>query len=322
MSLKKLLLTCLIGAATLCVGLQSQAYAEYPTKPITILVMANPGGGTDLFARQLAPLLSEELGQAVIVKNQPGGGGNLAANSVVKSRADGYTLGLLDGDVVGLNFVSLNVSYDYEDLIPISFLGGNYFGIYANASSPWNSFADVEKEAKEENRPIKIALFDTKSRYVIDSLSKTTGVKFTVVPSQSAATTLTSVLGDHVEFGVIGTGVGDSIVAGKAKFLGSLGDGRFDVAPNVPTLKEQGYDFMIHTSYLFLYAPKGTPEGAQAKLEQALKKIIPTPEYEAILKKLSFYAPQHDKLGREFAKPMVDAVYKQAMEIKADKDAK
>ncbi len=318
MSLKKFLATCLITASALCLGLDGQAQAEYPTKPISILVLANPGGGTDLFARQIAPLLAKELGQNVIVKNQPGGGGNLAANTVVKSRPDGYTLGLLGETVVGLNFATLNVSYKPEDLTPLSFLGGTYFGFYANGESEWNNFDDVVKTAKEENRPIKIAVFGSAERFSVESLAKSAGIEFTIVPSQSAATALTAVMGNHVELSVIGTGVSDSIVAGKTKLIGSLGSGRFASVPDVPTIEEQGYDFMEHTSYLFLYAPSKTPEDVKAKLEAALAKIIPTPEYQAILAKLSFYAPE--KFDRATAEVMTADAYKRAMEVKAGMD--
>lgn len=127
MSVKKILAACVLGVAVLCTGIYAEAYAKYPTSTIKIIVQSNPGSGTDIFARQLAALLSEELDQTVIVANQPGGGGNLAANTLAKSKPDGYTLGVLTEDVVGMNFANLNVAYKVDDLIPISHLIGTSF---------------------------------------------------------------------------------------------------------------------------------------------------------------------------------------------------
>lgn len=317
MSFKKLFTVCVLGLTTLCVGMQTNAYAKYPTKTIKLLVMANPGGGTDIFARRLAPLLAKELGQNIIVSNQPGGGGNLAANTLVRGKHDGYTLAILGEDVSGLNFVFLNVAYEYEDLLPISFIGGNSFGLYANGESKWNNFDDVVKTAKEENRAIKVAVFDTQSRLALASLAKNAGIEFIMVPSQSAPTVLTAVLGKHVELSSIGTGMSDSIVAGKAKLIGSLSTKRFPKAPDVPTVLEQGYDFEPHTSMTFLYAPSGIPEEAQVKLEAAIIKIGATEEYKKILDDLSFFAPE--EYGIKPAQEVTKKAYDFAMEIKAAK---
>lgn len=318
--MKKLLSFTFILCAFFFNILTSTAQAEYPDKPIKMIVMANPGGGTDIFARLIAPMLTKELGENIIVVNQPGGGGNLAANTLVKGKKDGYTLALLGEDVLGLNYVSFNVQYDYEDLIPISLVGGTPFGFYANGKSPWNDFNDVVKTAKEENRPIKVAVFDTKARYILDSLSKAAGIKFIYIPTQSASTALTAVLGNHAELSVIGAGVSDSIVAGKTKLIGSLAKDRFPKVPNQPTILEQGFDFKPHTSYVFIYAPKGVPEEVLVTLEKAIANISKTEEFKKALETVSFSTPTH--LGRENAQKYTKAGYDFAMQIKAEKEKK
>ncbi len=300
--------------------LNTQAYAEYPEKTIKVLVMSTPGGGTDLFMRQLAPLLSKELGQSVTVDNKPGGNGNVAAQTLIKSRKDGYTLAFLGEDVLGLNYINFNVNYKFDDLIPISLLSGTPFGFYASGESKWNDFKDVVKTAKEENRPIKVAVFDVKTRYVLDSLSEAAGIKFTYIPSQSAATTLTAVLGNHAELGVIGSAFSDNVISGKAKLLGSISQERFEKLPNIPTVLEQGFNFHAHTSNIFLYAPKGTPKNILVKLEETLAKIIPTEDFKKILQTLNFIEPKG--VGREKAQIFIKEAYDFAMKAKAEKEKK
>lgn len=317
MSVKKILAACVLGVAVLCTGIYAEAYAKYPTSTIKIIVQSNPGSGTDIFARQLAALLSEELDQTVIVANQPGGGGNLAANTLAKSKPDGYTLGVLTEDVVGMNFANLNVAYKVDDLIPISHLIGTSFGFYANGTSEWNNFADVVKTAKEENRPIKVAVYDSMSRYVLASLSESTGVEFTMVPSQSAATALTAVLGGHVELSTIGGAQSDSIIAGKAKLLGSLTHNRFIKVPDVPTLFEQGFEFKPHSASSFLFVPSGTPDEIVEILEATIIKLGNTEKYKSILSNQAANLP--DAFGREEADKLVKRAYDFAMEIKANK---
>ncbi len=315
---KKIIATACMTFCLLGINLVTQAHAEYPEKPISVLVMSTPGGGTDLFMRQIAPLLTKELGQTVNVINKPGGNGNVAANVLLQARKDGYTLAFLGEDILGLNYINFNVNYKYEDIIPISLLGGAPFGFYAHGESKWNDFHDVVKTAKEENRPIKVAVFDTKTRYVLADLAKNAGVEFTFIPSQSAATTLTAVLGKHAELGVIGAGVSDSIVAGKAKLIGSLAKERFPKVPNVPTVLEQGFKFHAHTSNVFLYAAKGTPEDIIAKLEKVIAKIAPTAEYKKVIEAVSFIDPV--VTGRKDSQVLTKAAYDFAMKAKAEKE--
>ncbi len=291
---------------------------EYPQQAIQIILLSTAGGGTDLFMRQLAPLLEKELGQSIVLINQPGGNGNIAANTLIKSKNDGYTLAFLGEDVLGLNYLNFTVTYEFDDLLPISLLAGTPFGFYAHGESKWNNFHDVVKTAKEENRPIKIATFDVKTRYVLDSLAKSAGIEFIYIPSQSAATTLTAVLGKHAELGAIGSAFSSNIVAGKAKLLGSISQERFEQVPDVPTVLEQGFDFHAHTSNIFLYAPKGTPEHVLIKIEETLAKIVPTEDYKKVLGTLNFVGPK--VTGREEAKKLIKSAYDFAMKEKAEKE--
>lgn len=307
-------LTACLGIAlfAVCLTASISVAANYPSRPIKILVQANAGGAADIIARQLAPLLTEELGQSVVVVNQPGGNGNLAANTLVKGKHDGYTLAVLSDDALSLNFTTMNVSYKYEDLIPISNLGYTPFGFYAHSSSKWNNFDDVVKTAKEENRAIKVSVFSAKSREAITSLAKNAGIELTIVPSQSAPTVLTDVLGQHTELGVIGTAMADSIIAGKAKLIGSLSDKRFPNVPDVLTIEEQGYTYVPKDTFIgLLYAPKNTPKEVLVVLEAALQKVIPSEQYQTTLEKISFTTPE--QIGMEAAAETVKKSYDEAM---------
>ncbi len=316
MSIKKLLTVAILGLVTVFAGVDAKA-SDYPNKTIKLLVMANPGGGTDIFARKLIPLLQKELGQTLVVVNQPGGGGNLAANSMLQARPDGYTIALLGTGVLGLNYATLNVSYKYEDMVAVTPLAAAPWGLYAAADSKWNNFDDVVKTAKEENRPIKIAVFETLTRYILPDLAKDAGIEFTIVPSQSAPTTLTAVMGKHVELGSIGSGMSDSVVAGKAKLIASLSPMRFTQVPNTKTIKEQGYNARDHFDYTLLYAPAKMPKEDLAILEKAIVKVQQTKEYADIVKELGFVASP--EIGREAASKITKSNYDFAMEIKAAK---
>ncbi len=217
------------------------AHANYPNKPIKILTGVKAGSGIDLIARQAASLLEKELGVSVLVINKAGP--NVAIRDLTKERADGYTLALVNATVFGVDLFFSNPTHKHGDLIPISSILLPSGGIYANGDSPWNNFHDVVKTAKEENRPIAIAVSDTGFRLSMEDLARSTGIELLMVPMPTGSV-LPAILGKHIELGILGSAQSDSILAGKTKLMGGLFS-RFKEIPDQPTLQEQGFEFFI-----------------------------------------------------------------------------
>ncbi len=310
-------LTGALCAMTLVLGMQNNANAAYPNKPIKIVVASTAGSGVDLFTRQMSTLLSKELGVDIVIVNKAAG--NVAVNELTKARKDGYTLGVIGTPAYTTSHFFSKVNYKFDDIIPLSQVTSTAFGLFANGSSPWNNFNDVVKTAKAENRPILVGSFNTDMRLTLESLAEVSGIKFTLVPMQGAAPMIPAVMGGHIELACVGTAFVDTAKAGSTKFLGAVSSAPFKDFPNVQTITNQGYDFLTLQSATYFTATKGTPDDVLATLEAAIVKITKSPEYAKILETLGFDMPSN--IGRKDATANLTELYEHARQAKALEDA-
>ncbi len=312
------ILTSILCAMALFLGSQTHASAAYPDKPIKIVVASTAGSGIDLFTRQMSALLSKELGGVdIVIINKAAG--NVAVNELTKARKDGYTLGVIGTPAYTTSHFFSNVSYKFDDIIPLSQVTSTAFGLFANGNSPWNNFSDVVKTAKAENRAILVGSFNTDMRLSLESLAKVSGINFTLVPMQGAAPMIPAVMGGHIDLACVGTAFADTAKAGSTKFLGSVSENNFADFKNTPTVKNQGFDFLTLQSATYFTAAKGTPDDVLATLEAAMVKIIASPEYAKILDTLGFDTPVG--IGRTKATANLTELYEHAREAKAAEDA-
>ncbi len=320
MSIKKLISTVFMAAFAFGSMFQIDAQAsDFPNKPIKIVVAGNAGGGLDLLARQIAPLLSKELNNVnIVILNKAAG--NVTANEIIKGRHDGYTLGMSGSPLLTTSHFFAKVNYKYEDLIPIGQIQTNNFGFYTNVDKPWKNFNDVIATAKAENRPIQVGSFNTDIRISLESLSRAAGVEFVIVPMQSDSAMIPAILGNHIDLGPAPAVFSDTVIAGKTKMIGSISPTRFKDLPNIPTIKEQGFDFTQLESHSFLLAPGKTPQEVIDVLDKAFQRMAATPEYKKIIENAGA-TPATLKSTAE-TQALVKTMYENARKAKELEDAK
>lgn len=305
---KRLLAACLLGLSAMLASGAATALAEYPKRPIKIITQAAPGAVIDLTTRQLAALLSQELGQPVLVVNQAGAGGNMATNALLAAKPDGYTLATTGLSPFGHNMYTLDVRYRLDDLAPISAVNGSALAMIALPGKGWNNVHDAFQAAKAEGRPLKAAVMDTQSRDLLEIIARQEGVELAPVPQTGGAPILVAVLGGHADIGIVGSIAVENAKSGKIVPLASVSSARFRDLPDVPTLKEQGYD-VAYDSATILFASSKVPPEILDRLSQAMIKVGHTPQYRDMLAKLSI---EPVELGREAAQAMVAAEHERA----------
>jgi tripartite-type tricarboxylate transporter receptor subunit TctC len=276
--LRPLILACTALASAF--GAQAQAY---PERPIRIIVPFPAGGGTDNLTRLIANAASTRYGWNIVVENKPGAGGNLALDTVAKSKADGYTLVMAQTDNAVLNSLLYNkLTYDpVKDLEPVGMVARGAAVLVVKADSPYKTLADVVAAAKAKPGQVTFASPGTGTvAHLIEQLWEgASGVKFTHVPYRGVAQALPDLIGGQVELymGSIPT-MQSHIEGGKVRALGVTSGQRSAVLKSVPTFTEAGIRGVELASVWGLMAPAGTPPAIVAKWNTALNELIAQPD--------------------------------------------
>ena len=273
-------LTCLLSV------MGTFAYAEYPERPIKILIPYGAGGTTDIGVRMLASMIEKDLGQPVVVENKPGASGTIALAAGAKAAPDGYTLTAVTSSPCFITPHLRNVSYNpVEDFVAIMNYSGPFHGITVPSSSGWTTFEDLIKYGKENPNQGTYGTAGTFGGAHISMLyvEKLTGAKFTHLPFKGSAAATAAILGEHVKFGIVPQ-YADHVRAGTFRVLAVLDGTRDPDFPDVPTLRDLGYDWEF-ASIVGFVAPKGTPSDIVSKLEKALTKAALTDEFKEFMTK-------------------------------------
>ncbi|WP_423460400.1 tripartite tricarboxylate transporter substrate binding protein [Ottowia sp. VDI28] len=262
-------------------GLQAQTLA-YPQRTISITVPYGAGGSTDGIARKFANLLEAELKQSVIIVNQPGASGTLQLGNLARAKPDGYTIGFYSYSTVTFTSQLMKVPYKRDDFEPLGGVAEFSYGIVTAPDSPINNIKDLVAQAKTP-KGVFYGVTGAPNNFPFLQLQKKTDGKFDQVTYKSSAESITAVMGKHVDVALQGPSEYAELVrAGKLKFISSASDFRLPWFPNVPTIKEQGYDIGI-TGIIGIAAPKGTPPEIKAILEAAAHKVVSSSEYKNFL---------------------------------------
>lgn len=251
------------------------AAAQFPTKPIEIIVPYAAGGGTDNVARALAQAAEDHLGQPVVVVNKPGGGGAVGMGEGARAKADGYTVTMITVELVTLPHLGL-APISHEMFEPVIRVNLDPAAVTVRADAPWNTLEEFLDYARQNPGKVKVGNSGTGAIWHLAaaSLEKKAGVQFNHIPFNGAAPAVTALMGGNVDAVTVSPGeVLSYVTAGKLKVLGVMADERVKQLPDVPTLKEQGIDLSIGT-WRGLAVPKGTPEEVIAVLHDAFKKAM------------------------------------------------
>src|SRR3989475_186299 len=264
-------------AASLCNG----AAAQYPSRPIRLLVPFPPGVGPALVGRILAPKLSYALGQPVVVENRVGGNGNVAGEAVAKSPADGHTL-LLGNDslfVINPHLYKRMPIDPLKDLAPVASLVSNGFFMAVNPSVPALTFPEFIEYARRANPPLQYASGGNGSQHhlTMERLKARAGIDMIHVPYKGGAPATTATVAGEVAVMMSGTSTAPQIKAGRLRALAFTGPQRSRILPEVPTIAEFYPDFVM-VQWYGLFAPAGTPETVLARLRAEVNKALVLPD--------------------------------------------
>ena len=255
--------------------------AQYPARPIRLLVPIPPGGGPDIVARLIAPRLGDALGQPVVVENRVGGNGNLAGELVAKSQSDGYTLLLgMDSLMVINPHLYSKMPFDpQKDLTPVASLVSNGFFLAINPSVPAQTFPEFIEYARRTDPPLQYASGGNGSQHhlTMERLKARAGINMIHIPYKGGAPATTATVAGEVPVMMSGTSTAPQIKAGRLRALAFTGPQRSRILPEVPTIAEFYPDFVMIQWY-GLFAPSGTPEPVLARLRAEVNKVLILPD--------------------------------------------
>jgi tripartite-type tricarboxylate transporter receptor subunit TctC len=276
-----------IGLAVLVMlsvsGTAMSAEANFPTKPIEIIVGMAPGGGGDVEARMLAETSKQLLGQNIIVENKPGAMNMVAYSLVKNAKPDGYTLGL--GSDVAITLAPHQQKMPWtgpEDFTFIAQVGTLTNGLVVLPDSPLRTVKDMVEFARANPGKLSIATLGKggAGHLSMEGLARRENLKISLVPFPGAAPCTTALLGGHVMMVAAGfSGYNHLLKAKKVRLLAMQKESRMDEYPDVPTLKESGYGNLVADVYHVVIGPKNMDKGVISKLAAAFKKGMENPAY-------------------------------------------
>ena len=284
--MRKVLLAALLCAAT-------SVFAQYPQRPVQLIVPWGAGGGTDATARIIATLLEKELKQPFNVVNRTGGSGVVGHDAIAKATPDGYTIGLITVEITMMHHVGLT-QLKHTDYTPIGLVNADPAAINVRADSPYKSVKDLIAAIKAN--PGKMKASGTGQggiwHLAIAGLLKQQGIDPNAlpwVPSNGAAPGMQDMVAGGVD--VVPCSIPEAramIDAGKARALAIMDANPPALYPNVPTLKKELNSDWAIAAWRVIAAPKGIPADAQKTLTTALKKVYDSKEYKEFMASRGF----------------------------------
>ncbi len=251
--------------------------ADYPSRPITFMTMTQPGAQIDRLTRGLSQRMSQILGQPINVKNVTGSHGTVMATELSRARPDGYTLGVTSLTAYTYAPHHAKLTYKPEDFDFLTLIALNSSGFISQPDAPWNTLKEAMDYHKKNDKAMVAMFHGADDRDAIIRIAKKEGVKLSLIPSKGGPSVIKAVTGGHAQVGYVGAILYKHVEAGSIKLIAAaLGD-RLPPIPEVPTLREQGYDEQVEM-IVALVAPKGIDEGAKKRLIAAADELAANPE--------------------------------------------
>ena len=279
----------LLAAGLLALAGLAHAQNGFPTKPVTMIVPFPPGGLADTVGRPVAEAMGRELGQPVVIENKGGAGGGIGMAHAAKAPADGYTILMALSSYSVLpeadQVLGRSPMYTFGALRPIARFTADPTVLAVRADAPWKTVKDFVEDARKRPGAIN---YGSSGNYgtmhvPMEILAQNAGVRMTHVPFTGAGPAVVALLGGQVD--ALSTGpatVLQHVKAGKVKVLGHWGNARLETLPDVPSLKEAGYD-AEYAQWSGLFVPAGTPEPVVQKLRAAARAAANDPKVKSVI---------------------------------------
>ena len=295
------------------------ANAQYPDKPITMIVPFPPGGVADTVARPVAEALSRELKQSVVIENKSGAGGAVGIGQAARAAGDGYTL------LMSLSSISIlpeadkildrKPMFQIDQFKPIARITADPTVLVVRADAPWRTLEDFIADVRRKPAGYN---YGSSGNYgtmhvPMEMLKSAAGFRMTHIPYSGAGPAVIALLGGHVD--AISSGpasVAQHIRAGRLRALAHWGDKPLATLPDVPSLKERGYNVQF-AQWSALFAPASTPEPIVEKLRATVRKVVSDPALQQTILSAGspieyLDAPQFATYWKTDAQTMTEAV--------------
>ena len=259
-----------------------QSAADYPAKPVLLVIVYAAGGGLDVVGRLVADRLTRNLGRPVVVENRPGAGGNIGTASVARSAPDGYTLMETTNSHNINQFIYRNPGYDAKkDFAPVVQLTEAPSVLITHPRSPWRSLKDLVNAARAE--PGKIVYGSagngSPTNIAAEMFKTAAGIDLTHLPYKSAAQAFQDVMGAQTPLAMSALpSVITHIQSGLLRALAVTSEKRWPTLPDVPSIAESGFAGFTHMTWIGILVPAGTPPAVIAKLNREIAAVLSTPE--------------------------------------------
>lgn len=310
-----------ITAVLLAMSGLAAAQAPFPGKPIIMIVPFPPGGLADTVGRPVADAMSRNLGQPVVIENRGGAGGGIGLAAAAKAPADGYTIVMAlssysvlpEADVI----IGRQQMYSYQSLRPIARFTADPTVLAVRADAPWKSVKDFVDDAKKRPGAIN---YGSSGNYgtmhvPMEILSQNAGIKMTHVPFTGAGPAIVALLGGQID--AVSTGpatVLQHVKGGKVRVLAHWGNGHLEALPDVPSLKDAGYN-AEYAQWSGLFIPAGVPEPVAQRLRAAARAAGNDPKVREVIgnagSPVMFQdTPDFEKYVQSDVRRMQDVVHK------------
>lgn len=291
--------------------------ANWPQRPINMIVAFPAGGGTDVAARTIARFLERELGQSIVVMNRGGAAGDIGWTEMARAPADGYTIGFINTPNVLTNPIERQTRYRLTDFAPIANVVEDPSAFFVKADSPFRRVDDLVAFAKAHPGDVTYGTTGIGSDDHLAGLAleRLAGIQMTHVPFTGGAPVRTSLLGGQIMIGSMNMGEGIADMRqGQVRALGQMGEARWSEAPDVPTFREQGYD-VVQGSMRGLAAPAGVPMEIQLRLAQATRAVTENAEFQRLAVQqalpLRFLGPEEFAASLRAEQAKLEALWRQ-----------
>ncbi len=257
----------------------------YPSKPLELVVHTAPGGGTDIFARVVAEILTREklVNQPVNVLNRPGGGGAIAYTYIKSKRGEPHTIMTVATMALLSQTMRPELGMGLENYTPLAFLAQDPQAVMVSVDSPYKTFRDLIDAARREPNSLVASITSPggTGRLLVWLMERDTATRYRVVSFKSGGDAILQVMGGHTHFTTENIGEGYAAVESKKlRVLAVSSAQRLPIVPDAPTLRELGYDIHVGTGRGFVM-PAGVPKEAAAQMEAVLERVYTSAAWKA-----------------------------------------